>query len=220
MDRELEIGMDYDLLVIDLAGRNIGRESGGLRNVYDLLKRENKQAEVVLPPLRKATYPDSGVLKKAAWWYDRVWASEATWCSAAIHVAVHAHEEQQKGNAVPSPLGMYACITYIANCADRTDYGDRLFKAFGCSIPFAMAARWSGRPFLFRPLNLFQRLLLVGWLVGDLLRCYQRASYITRFREYDKAECARFLKGKFGLDVEDARWFMDHGGSMPPFYKD
>lgn len=71
---------------------------------------------------------------------------------------------------------------------------------FAVSIPLAMAARWTGRRSLFRPINGVQRLLLWASIYPSFMKHYQHYTYVRGFE--NKHQYAQDLRKAFNVDSE------------------
>ena len=78
-----------------------------------------------------------------------------------------------------------------------------MVRAFGFSIPLAMAARWTGRRLFCLPLNGLQRLLWFSWVLAQVPVASLHWRYIQKIE--DRGKIARLMTDVFGSFDEDVQ---------------
>ncbi|EIW65360.1 uncharacterized protein TRAVEDRAFT_33897 [Trametes versicolor FP-101664 SS1] len=161
----------------------------------------DKGAREPISKLRNATYDHAAgsMGKRIAWWHNHIWSREETWYRASV-IWLDMYGEQDIS------LNDYdRCVTHLANTFEIEDddfgYQDYVLWTwipFLVSMPFAMAARWTQRRGLFRPINGMQRLLMWSTLYPATMQTYQHYSNLRGLEA--KRAIAKRIREKLGID--------------------
>lgn len=94
-------------------------------------------------------------------------------------------------------LALDLTVTIISDACNQ-DYVLWTWIPFLVSMPFAMAARWTQRRGLFRPINGLQRLLMWSTLYPATMQTYQHYSNLRGLKA--KRAIAKRIREKLGID--------------------
>ncbi|KAI0638733.1 glycosyl hydrolases family 31-domain-containing protein [Trametes polyzona] len=204
-----EVMDDPDLHLIEMTARTLKRTIwSDERQMKDIVAFLDSGVRDRAREMRADMYRElagDGWWKKLLWWHDHVWATEETWYRAAVVWTTKCGHP----NGENALRDWDFCFTHLANTVqsdddkdfDYTDYGNKAMIPFAITIPLALLARWTRRPWLIFPVHGLQRTLYWLSLYPDTMQEYQHYDFLRRCKnKHGVVENIRY-KGNFDTKI-------------------